>query len=175
MIKLVQDLEEADYRAFPVWEFCALDDRLDDEMSVRPVEVVPVDDLDGRFIGCKFMLKDGSSVFGVISNIDPFDALFTSHYVTISIFVNEKLVHLSRYHDVDSEHNTAEVFSKSLGKSVEQVFPILYDISDYLIGQTECVRNYVSLKHPKQLSREELRKLLFESGRRRFDKKYKAK
>ena len=93
----VEALQVSDFIAHPVWEFVN-DDELG-ETAVRPVEQLPVQNLNCRVVGAQVRLSNGSQVWASIGNVDVGNARSTEHFLIISIDRGGQWFHLARYFD----------------------------------------------------------------------------
>jgi hypothetical protein len=156
----VGKLTEKLFREYPVWEFTNDDEP--DEAFVRPVKNFPVSSGDSRLFGCIVLLADGSAAFGLLGNISLSSSQQNAHFRTLSLFVRGQEHYLSRYHDFDFEKHGSTALAKALGKKVEQVFPIAYDLSPFAIGAPDYIRASIPAKPEKKLSRSEIIRLALE-------------
>jgi hypothetical protein len=153
----VEDLTEELFRNHPVWEFIPEDECGD--TGLRPVESSPVSCTEGRLFGGKFRLADGSEVLGYLGNFSSTDKDHNAHFLTLSIFVDGTVKHLSRYHDFDFVERGPSWLAQKLGKKEEEVFPISYDFSDVATGREECLRGSIPREPEIKLSKNELIRL----------------
>jgi hypothetical protein len=145
--KLVETLGVSDFVANPVWEFIN-NDALG-ETAVRPVEKIPVENLDGRIIGIHVRLANGKAVWASIGNVDIADPRATEHFLIISIENAGQWFHLARYHDIDYEKRGPEALARFLGLPVHEVFPISYDFTQYVRGEAASLSGTI-LKEPRE-------------------------
>lgn len=151
--KSVSKLEICDIANQPVWQYTNIDS---DETSVRPVAKVPVDSLTGKIVATQVRLANGSKVWAIIGNVDCTNPRLTEHFLTISIWNQNKWFTLSRYHDFDYTERGPAALSSFLGLEEDDVFPIEYDIRKLAKGLQNSLIGRV-LKEPKeQLTRAEI-------------------
>jgi hypothetical protein len=100
-LKRPDALRPPDLEAEPVWEFVTNDELNGDETRVRPVSERPVRSLDGRLIGIRVRLSNGSSRWAMLSNVSPGNAKKSRHFATLSIDKEGQWFHLARYFDAD--------------------------------------------------------------------------
>jgi hypothetical protein len=115
--KLIEELQIADFKEHPVWEFVN-DDTLD-ETAVRPVESIPVPTLCGKVVGTMVQFSNRSIVWATLGNIDENDPRSTQQFLALSIERDGKWFHLSRYHDFDSATRGPEALANFLGLVVK--------------------------------------------------------
>jgi len=163
-IKEVGELCLADMATSSVWEFILGDEVRLGETHVAPVLDIPVDSLENRVIGTTVALSNGATLWGLLGNVDVHNVRRTRHFLTLSIRTDTRWFHLARYHDADYERRGPKQFASFLGLAVDQVFPIRYDISSYVLGSDECIRGCIQASPSETLSEEELMKLAMDSG-----------
>lgn len=150
----VEKLTEKLLRQHPVWEFCNDDDA--GETVVTPVKKLPISTADSRIVGCELRLANGSLTFGFLGTLSLTKSDQNQHFLTLSIFIGGVIEHLSRYHDFDFAERGPAWLAKKLGKKVEEVFPIFYDVSAIASGSADCLRGFMSVEPKKKLSRREI-------------------
>jgi len=75
----------------------------------------------------------------------------------ISVFVHGLQVHLAGYYDLDFDNClTPTEFASAMGRSVEKVFPISYDVSAYFDEPAEKWRGQIFERAPNPLTEDEL-------------------
>jgi len=149
--RTVDTISIEDILAYPVWKFSKQEPFL-----ITPVKKTPCKNLTGRIVGTEVVLADGTRVWALIGNIDPENTQLTEHFITISILSNNKWFHLSRYHDYDYKDNGPEKLSEFLKKSIEDIFPISYDIRTILKAESSAAYGKIQKEPNKKLSREEI-------------------
>jgi hypothetical protein len=153
-MKPVESLEVGDLQAHAVWQYANRDGV--DETLVRPVKRVPVASLTGKIVGTQVRLANGTCVWGVLGNVDASNARLTEHFVTLSVFRNGRWFTLSRYHDFDYAENGPDALARFLSLSVEEVFPIAYDIREYAKGDPAALAGQIYKDPRERLSRAEI-------------------
>lgn len=92
----------------------------------------------------------------MICNVDTRNARSNEHFLTLAIERDGQWFTLARYHDWDWAERSPDALASFLGLSVEEVFPIRYDLRKYSKGETAALVGQV-LKEPRErLSRSEL-------------------
>lgn len=152
--KAVEHLTPGDFEVYPVWQFLRGDAR--GETHVKPVTRLPVSDLGGKIVGAPVKLANGSAVWGLIGNISPNDPRRTEFFVTLSIERQGQWYPLARYHDYDYERRGPAGLAEFLGLPVDDVFPIEYDVSRYLIGDPAATAGKVLREPRERIPRAEL-------------------
>jgi len=153
-VKPVDSLQVADLQAHPVWQYTNREGV--DETFVRPVKRLPVDCLDNMVVGTQVILANGKRVWATICNVDSTDAKVNEHFLTLSIERNGRWFTLARYHDFDYTDRGPAALAQFLGLSVDQVFPIAYDIQQYAKGSVTALSRHVQKEPREQLSQDEL-------------------
>jgi hypothetical protein len=149
--KPVDTLSVSDLERFPVWRFVLDEDH--DETWVRPVRSLPVSSLRGAVVGTPVLLADGSHVWGMLGNVDVANMRLNRHLLTLSLAVPGGWANLARYHDPDAATNGPARLAATLGRSIEDVFPIRYDLRTFAVGIREALVGEVSAEPIERLSR----------------------
>ncbi|MGB7569819.1 MAG: hypothetical protein WBM07_18295 [Chitinivibrionales bacterium] len=154
-IKRVELLSIADIKSYPVWEFTNDDEKLEG-MGIRPVQKIPVKDLFGKIVGTQVQLSNGSKIWALIENVDTNNPRSTQHFLSLSVFKDKHWFILARYHDFDTNKRGPKAFAKFLGLSVDEVFPITYNISRFCIGKSTALVGTIEKEPRKKLTRAQL-------------------
>ena len=80
----------------------------------------------------------------------------TEHFLTLSIERDARWFTLARYHDLDRTENGPHALARFLGLSIEEVFPISYDIRQYVNGEAAALSGYIHEEPRERLSRTEI-------------------
>ena len=152
-IKPVELLSGADLQAHHVWQYINQDEH--GETLVRPVKRVPVATLSGRVVGAEVRLANSACVWALLGNVDVGDARLTGHFLMLSVLRDGRWFALSRYHDFDYAKNGPEALAGFLGLSVDEVFPIAYDIRAYATGEPAALVGIIPKEPSERLSRAE--------------------
>jgi hypothetical protein len=157
MPKPVHQLTPQDFIAFPVWEYDVDAEAEDgrDETWVRPVQSYPVSDLANRVIGTLVTLNNGCRMAASLGNIDSSSEAATREFLTLSLWFREDWIDLARYFDVDYDTRGPQAFSKQLDLKIDEVFPILYDISQHAQGLQAVLRGSIDAQPKFRLSDDE--------------------
>lgn len=78
-------LVPGDLQADPVWEFVTDDELTGDETRVRPVSERLVRSLEGRLIGTRVRLRNGSLRWAMLSSLSPDSPKKSRHFATVGI------------------------------------------------------------------------------------------
>ena|SRR5437762_11709110 len=153
-VKPVESLTAADLKIAPVWQYTNRDGA--GETMVRAVKIIPVKNLTGKLIGTQVRLANGTQTWALVGNIDPHDPRLTEHFLTLSLEHAGQWFSLARYHDFDYADRGPETLSRFLGLTVDEVFPISFDVQPYAEGEPAALKGSV-LKEPRErLSRAEI-------------------
>lgn len=153
-MKRVESLRINDIRKHPVWEYVN-DDKLG-ETVVRPHDQLPVRNLNGRVAGTRIHLANCSHVWALIGNVDTHNPRLTEHFLTLSVYRNRRWFVLARYHDFDYDDHGPAALASFLEMSIDEVFPISYDLSEVAEGDPAALIGRI-LKEPRErLPRAEL-------------------
>lgn len=148
----------ADLQQHAVWEFaidCEASAR--EESVLRPFRDLPIRDFGNRIVGTIGTLANGDQVWIVLGNIDLRNSYKTEHFLTLTVFNRHgKQFQLARYHDVAIGAYGPSQLAEFLDLSIDDIFPIAYDISNIAIGDCDCVRRKVPVAPRQRLSRSEL-------------------
>jgi hypothetical protein len=161
MRKDVTKLTEQDFVSHPLWRY--LNDDSLGELIVESVDEWPVPDLSGFVVGASVILKSGKICTAVFSNVDVSSSERNSHFLALSIWNNRRRFHLARYHDRAQEKFGPQALANLLGLSVDDVFPIKYDLTQFVLNANASVLiNEVPLEPKNRLTRREIISLAVE-------------
>ena len=149
--KTVDTISVGDFKLHPVWKY-----RRGRDMTIAPEKKLPCTSLDGRIVGTQVELADRTMVWAFLGNIDTANPAFSEHFLTLSIDVDGNWFHLARYHDIDYSRNGPSALSKRLGKSIDEVFPITYDIGRVFNGESDALKGKIEKEPRNRLTRDEI-------------------
>jgi hypothetical protein len=153
-MKAFDKLEIPDFEKHPVWQI--VEDDKYSSLMLNPVKKLPVEHLENRIVGTKVALADGTITWAILSNISATEKLRNTHFLNASINCNGSWFDLARYHDSDFERRNGDVLAKKLGKSIEQVFPIVFDVSSIVSGEKSVLKDEINYLVRDQLTMSEL-------------------
>jgi len=142
----IEALRVEDIEVTPVWEYVN-DDQLG-ETAVLPVKDLPVDNLAGKVIGTKIKMANGDSLWALVGNVDERNQALNEQFLTISVERDGHWFPLARYHDSDYKKRGPLALAEFLGLNLEQVFPISYDLRQYVSGEPSILASEI-LKEPR--------------------------
>lgn len=153
-VKAVDSLTVADLQAFPVWQYTSRESV--DETFVRPVKRTPVASLTGKIIGTQVALANNERVWALIGNVDSTNPRMTEHFLSLSVERNGRWFTLARYHDFDFAEHGPAVLAEFLGLTVDETFPIAYDIRQVTQGDEAALQGQIRKAPRERLSRAEI-------------------
>ncbi len=163
--KPVTELTVEDLTRYPVWEFELEYESEDgqDETWVKPVKELPVTDLSHRVVGIPIRFAGGTTGYALLGNIDLRHLRKTRQFLTCSLLSRDNdWFHLARYHDSDYARNGPQALARHVNLSLEEVFPITYDISTFARGLDAVVRGSIPAEPVERLTDDERMALIFE-------------
>lgn len=134
----VESLTPADAMQHHVWRFVP-DEMLSetiDETFVVP-ESEPVDSLDSKVILTEVALANGNMFPAMINNVFANDRKKTQIFIDISLFYMGIWFDIPRVIDSDYSNEAVVKIADALGIEVDDMFPIHYDLRQYVIGEGE--------------------------------------
>lgn len=151
-----------DLREYPVWEYIP-GAQTRDETWVSPVTKLPVSDLRHRLVGTTLHLAAGRTVDALIGNIHLQNVRSTRHFMSVTVIKSDGgRFDLARYHDVDYARRGPSALAGFLALSVNDVFPLKYDISSVCTGIAEVLRAEIPSEPRERLTDKELMELALE-------------
>lgn len=153
-MKSVTELTPEDLTQFPLWRFVNCD--LADDTAVEPLPTHEVGSLADLLIGTQVRLANGSSWLALIGNIDHLNPATIEHFLTLSVWNRKSWLHLARYHDFAHETEGPPGFCAALGLSIDEVFPIRYDLRQHVADKASVLCGEIPTQPRTRLSRAEL-------------------
>jgi hypothetical protein len=153
-LRPISALSVGDLARHPVWTYSHADDQ--GEPSVRPILRLPVPSLSGKVVGTKVHLASGAEVWALIGNIDSRNKRLNQHFVTISIEHEGRWFHLARYHDHDYVARGPAELARFLGRAVDDIFPMAYDIRPFAVGDSDALMGVIGKEPLERLSRAQI-------------------
>ena len=153
-MKPIEALEVGDLQAHAVWQYADVDGA--NETLVRPIKRLPVAHLAGRVVATRVQLANGACVWALLGNIDESNARLSGHFLTVSVVQDKRWFTLARYHDFDYSENGPDALAHFLGLPIDEVFPIAYDIREYVKGDNAALVGLVPKEPRERLARSEI-------------------
>jgi hypothetical protein len=150
----IDDLSVEDLKNFPVWRVKSNARTGDSELV--PVRRLPCKNLDCCIVGVQVMLADESTTYGILGNVHTNDRERTEVFVTISIEKNGEWFHLARYFDCDFNSSGPKELGKFLGKKLNEIFPIRYDLRLFSKGDLSALCGVILVAPKKRLTEDEI-------------------
>ncbi|HOF88182.1 MAG TPA: hypothetical protein PLZ36_08795 [Armatimonadota bacterium] len=163
--KPVDKLTVEDLTRYPIWEFDLENEDEDgqDETWVKPVKQLPVTDLSNRIVGIPVRFAGGTTGYALLGNIDLQHLRKTQQFLVLTLVIGDgDWFHLARYHDSDYARNGPEALARHVNLSLEEIFPITYDISTFTRGLDAVVRGSIPAEPVERLTDDERMALIFE-------------
>ena len=155
--KPIDTLRVSDLKKYRVWEFTTNEA---DETAVRPIKRLPISTLSGKVAGTLVSLANGERLWATLCNLDAQNAEKNEHVVALSIERGGRWFHLARYHDAWYSQNGPKALARFLGLAVDEVFPISYDVREYVKGNPALAGSI--LQEPRvRLTRSQIMALVF--------------
>jgi hypothetical protein len=153
-VKPVEALTVVDLKVAPIWEYTNRDGP--GETMVRAVNEFPVRNLSDKLIGAPVRLANGTEMWALIGNVDSRNTRLTEHSLTLSIERGGEWFFLARYHDFDYARRGPDALSQFLGLTVDEIFPISFDLRRYAEGDESALRATVEKEPREKLTRAEI-------------------
>ena len=153
-LKQIELLTAADLLAHPVWQYTNRDGS--GETFVRAVKQLPVKNLTGKVVGTQVRLANSKQVWGLLGSLDPSNPKLTEHFITLSIERDGDWFSLARYHDFDYADRGPDALARFLDLSVDEVFPICFDIRRFAQGDPAALAACIQKEPTERLSRAEV-------------------
>lgn len=152
--KAFSKLTVDDIKNHPVWEFSS------NGRSVIPIRSLPVKCLTGRAVGVEVTLANQTRIWAILTNVSLDTPEYNPHLTSARLDVSGEWFDLGRYFDADYEDRTPRHFSELMGLSVNEAFPISYDLSSVAIGTQESLVGEIPAVVERQLPLSELMKFV---------------
>jgi Zn-dependent protease len=148
--KRLHELTPEDFRAYPVWEYGpeVEGESGDRETWVWSVEQHPVTDLSSRFIGTTVTLNNGMQLPACLGNVALQDEEATQALLALNVWHQNEWVGLRCDNDTGEPQSGEESFARQLGLTMDEVFPMHYDIAAHASGLKSVVRGTIEAHLP---------------------------
>ncbi len=147
------ELNISDIEFSSCWRFT---NSFEDELEIEAIPDCSYDDLSGLIIGTQIKLADGSTVWALLQNISRAGQEVNDHFLTVTINQNGEWFTLARYHDINRQIFGPNSLALFLGRTIQDIFPMTYDLRDILNADTEKLIGTIHEQPANRLSRQEL-------------------
>jgi hypothetical protein len=138
-----------------VWQFANSDEDMD-ETVMQPVKSRCVRSLDGRVVGVRFELANGSVRWAVIGNVDLRNPRLNQHWLTLTVFDRQRSFTMARYHDIDAKTHGPRALAKFLRLPLSAVCPISCDIGSHCVGAHGALVGTIEARPKNRLTRAQI-------------------
>lgn len=145
-----------DFMRNPVWVEC-------EAGEYKPVSKLPVDSLDGCLVASELHLTNGDKYFGILGGIHLDDVVLTDLTINLIIVNHGKMF---AYRKSVLEPYRSNYVKEFLCLEICDIFPILYDISEYARGNPQVLRGLINSSYPEGMSRDEQIRIISERHQR---------
>jgi hypothetical protein len=154
-IKLFRDITVADLEMYPVWQSI----EAKDDPSAFPIESLPVANLAGRFVGTRVRLANGNHAWAMLLGVNLTDLRKTEQMADLRIEHNGEWFCLAQYWDVNFKRRSPDALAQFLNLSVDEVFPIYYDLTGLAVGLTSVIKGHIPKEPRERLPEDEIIKM----------------
>jgi hypothetical protein len=136
--KSPSELRIEDVRAYPVWQYCVADN--EDGIGLLPVtEKGPLQSLDERIVATQVCLANGTFIWGVLFGLDSYASTFSENDTGLVLFLDDSRAELGRAWERHLPGKSREELAAHLGLPTEDVFPITFDVSSAVLGNSSAL------------------------------------
>lgn len=128
----------------------------DGAVHVAPESAARPRTLTNRVVATEVVLADGSTLWALLENVDVTSPQFTRHWMVSHFLVGARWWRLARYHDIDADKRSPQALAAKLGKAVDEVFPISYDIRAHCAADSEALTGRITAEPDVRLKRAEI-------------------
>lgn len=154
MRKNFNDLCVNDILEHPIWRFT--NNNPQDELEIEAIDGSNLTDLGGVTLSSKVTFADGSSQLALFQNVSLAGQKVNDHFLSLTIEKDGEWFPLARYHDVAFDRHGPLQLSSFVGKKVQDVFPIEYDLREILKSHASRLVGVVHAEPPVRLTDEQL-------------------
>jgi hypothetical protein len=137
-MKAVTEISTTDLAEHPIWEYC--DSTNEDGYALVPLTDLPVDSLDQRIVGTRVTLGNGTMLWAVLSGGDLSLPTFVEEDSGLILYVDDERVSLGSAWERELPGYGAGDLCRKLGLTMEEVFPITFDVSHLVTGDRPALR-----------------------------------
>lgn len=159
--KNLEELTVDDIVAAPVWKFTRRDEPRG-ETVVQAIKKLPVENLDDKIVGTTVVLANGKRVWAILGNVVSYSPRATQHFLTLSVERDGAWFAMARYYDSRVGRLGPKALCKFLGLTIDEVFPIFYDISQVSKGHRDALIGTIEKEPKERLTEDEIIALALE-------------
>lgn len=148
------ELSASDISKHPIWRFTNND--LVDELEIESVDRRVFRNLDGLIISSNVTFSDGSIHLALFQNVSLTDPEMNDHFLSLTVERNGKWFPLACYHNPAIEKWGPLQLAAFMGKTVEEIFPIHYDLRDVLNSDSPTLVGIVRAEPLVRLTEDEI-------------------
>lgn len=165
--KPVDGLTVSDLKRHPVWKYLLSKESSYDETWVTPVKTLPVKDLGNRVVGTEFTMACGDHIYGFMGSVHLNHLKKHQQFMGLTVFKGEsEQFHLGRYFDVDYANHGPAALADFLGRSINEIFPLSYDLSSVAWGNSEVIQGSIPADPIERISEDERIDLALQQDKR---------
>ena len=157
--KRIEDVGVSDLERHPIWRYR---EDADGNAVASPVLHMPVSDLGSCLIGARSELAGGACVWVMLGNVTLNNPVRTEQFLGARFERDGEWFELARYFDADYEDRGPVQLSQFLGLSLDEIFPVRYDLSRFVVGHPSVVRGVIEKEPQVRLSQDEIIRLCIE-------------
>ncbi len=160
MKKTFTELSVNDISKYPIWRFT--NSHPEDELEIESVTGRVFHNLKGLIISSKVTFSDGSTHLALFQNVSLAGQKVNDHFLSLSVERNGEWFPLAQYHNPAIEKYGPLHLAAFMGKTVDDVFPIKYDLREVLNSNSPRLVGIVCAEPPIRLTDEEIISLALE-------------
>lgn len=158
--KPLEDVTPEDIELCWLWSFVP---SKDGRLWLKPVKINKTDKFFDRLAGCKVIFADGTSCTAFIAGIDLEVPQFSKHNRELHLWIEGRgWFQLAQYFDSAELKASCgdEVLCELLGKRLDEVFPIAFDLRNRAKSDSPCLSGRFEHNPPWGITRQEVMELL---------------
>lgn len=153
MKKSLPTLTVEDIRVIPLWRFT---NSANDDLEIEPVLEAKDVDLSGLIFGTQVRFSDGTVVWALLQNVRRAGKAFNDHFLTLTVNHAGEWFPLARYHDINQEKYGPLALARFVGKPLDHIFPISFDLRSLLGEDSKHLVGVVHEEPAEKLTRDKL-------------------